>query len=136
MKEGNKMPYCSQCGEWNDEDAAYCSGCGSRRGGKEYVDEPQWEIVKGRRERRKDDEEYIVLRRRKPELKYDLPPAGCAFFGVAGAVLLVAILFRVGGITWEQWPPLKWLTIVPIVVVLLPFLPSIIRWARKRGEDK
>lgn len=24
------MPYCSRCGEWNDEDAAYCSKCGRR----------------------------------------------------------------------------------------------------------
>jgi len=129
------MPYCSQCGEWNDEDDAYCSGCGRSLEGKGYVDEPEWEVVEEGQDR-KDDKEYIVLRKRKPKLKYELPPLGCTVIGVAGAVLFVAVLFRLGGITFEQWPPLKWLIIVPIIVILLPFLPDIIRWARKRGEDK
>jgi len=115
------------------QDDKTCPECG----GKGYVYKPQWEIDKREQSRdRKEDEEYILLRERKPKLKYELPSPRFALVGVAGAVLLVAALFRLGGITWEQWSPLKWLIIVPIIIILLTFLPGIIAWARKKSEDK
>ena len=60
-------------------------------------------------------------------------PLTCIPIVLAVAALLAAAVFHGFGASW-QW--LKWLIIVPIIVILLTFLPDIIRWARKRGEDK
>jgi len=116
---------------YNDKTCPECKGKG-------YVYEPQWEIDKEKEQSRdrKEDGKYILLRERKPKLKYEAPPLRFGLVLVAGAVLLVAILFRLGGVTWEEWPPLKWLTLVPIVVLLLAFLPAIIAWARKKSEHR
>ena len=46
----------------------------------------------------------------------------------------VAWLFRAFGVTWEQWRPLEYLCTIPLLALVLFYLPSIIRRVRKRSE--
>jgi hypothetical protein len=57
----------------------------------------------------------------------------CFPIALAVTALLAAAFFHV---FYASWQGVKWLIIVPIIVLLLTFLPNIIRWVRKRGEDK
>jgi hypothetical protein len=111
--------------------------------GKGYVYKPQWEIDKEREQSRdtKGDEKYILLREPKPELEYKAPPLRGSIVFVSAVVGVLAWLFRlfaykIGDITFLHWVALKYLCSVPFGVILLMYLPNIIRWARKRGEEK
>jgi len=52
---------------------------------------------------------------------------------VLAAIAGVAWLFHLGGLSWEQWPPLRWLCIVPIAIagVLIAARIAIRRHSKK-----
>ena len=72
--------------------------------------------------------------RGKHELRYEVPPVRCAIVVLLVIITAIAWLFRLFGITWEQWAPLKWLCTVPLAILVLIFLPSIIARLRKLSE--
>ena len=122
----------------NDETCPECRGKG-------YTYKPQWEVDKEKNRSRESNtmprggrekyEGYLLLRERKPKLKYEVPDPRCALIGMLVVVGCVAWVFRLAGVTWEQWPPLKWLCIVPTIIGAIiasaAFLPRLIRRIRK-----
>ena len=65
-------------------------------------------------------------------------------FGIVAVVAVAVVigglawLLYLGGLTWEQWPALKWLCIAPIVVVIailgLPILITLLKRINKWTE--
>ena len=82
--------------------------------------------------------EYIVtVKEGKPRDPYgELPAPRCVLVVVSAVSLIVAVLFRLFGVTWERWPALMWITIVSAIVLLLAFLPEIVGWGRKRSKHR
>jgi len=125
-----KCPVCDGFGVVG-ENYKTCPECK----GKGYVYRPQWEIDEEREQSRdtKVDRKYILLSEPEPELEYKAPPLRGSIVFVSAVTGVLAWLFRLGGL---QWSALKYLCSIPFVVIFLMYLPDIIRWARKRGEDR
>lgn len=126
---GVRCPVCGGSGTVGQYDKT-CPECQ----GKGYVYEPQWSIDREREQSqdRKEGDKYILLRERKPKLKYKAPDFGC-FVIVLIVICGLAWIFTIFA-SWEQYPWLKWLCIVPLPILLLISLPDIIRKVRKKRE--
>jgi len=116
------------------QDNKTCPECN----GKGYIYQPQWVIDKEKEQSQDRKREFIVsVEDREPKERHDeFPPFRVALVFVSAVVGVLAWLFRLFGLTFQQWPTLKYLCSVPFGVILLVFLPDIIRWARKRSEHR
>ncbi len=109
--------YCHECGTKNEDDAEYCSKCGSSlKGNSDPMDE---------RHRRRNDYRY----RHRNEC-FGLPHGGL-IIGILFGVLL--ILFGLssyyGFAIWDYiWP------IVIVIVGILIIISAIYNYTRRRGE--
>lgn len=63
-----------------------------------------------------------------------LPDVAFVFIALNILVGGLAWLFRLSGVTYEQWPLLKWLCSIPLVIIIVIFLPFVIEKARSIGE--
>lgn len=63
-----------------------------------------------------------------------LPDVAFVFIALNILVGGLAWLFRLGGVTYGQWPLLKWLCYVPLIVLVVIFLPLVIEKVREIGN--
>jgi len=70
----------------------------------------------------------------KYKLKYEVPDPFLVFISLLVIVGGLGWLLHLGGLTWEQWPPLKWICIVPIIIGGSMLLPTVIKRVRKWTE--
>lgn len=58
---------------------------------------------------------------------------------VSACIAATAWLFHFLGLTWEQWPPLRWLCIIPTLLAIVPIAVQVTvrvwKWAAVKSEE-
>lgn len=67
------------------------------------------------------------------KLKYEFPPIRCIVVVISSILCAMAWIFTIF-VGWERYSWLKQLCLVPLAILLLVFLPAILKKVRHMGE--